>query len=237
MGLACSLARRGPGPHARAGKTSLAISAAGFIPGVGALVTTAANWVATSDMFAVSVLEPVRETGHRFGRHGYLWAGRTGPGAAFVLTTPLPTPSPPAPLRPAPQWFAAKGMGDADARTYVAAHRWVLLGFCAPFALLSAVPFAGGLAAAAGYAAAAYLVYFTLDPPGEPAARSAAQAELAGQVGALKRGAAQPVAAAKAVGAKAADAGAKAASAVLHREGPAAAALRAVAPTFVHDVK
>jgi hypothetical protein len=226
---------------------SLAISAAGFIPGAGALVTTAANWVALSDVFAVSILEPVRaqEVVLRIGRpvgqlriqRWYLCYNCSHVAQAISVTLELLNTLS---LNHSPrvlQWFAAKGMADADARAYVAAHRWVLLGFCAPFALLSAVPFAGGVAAAVGHAAAAYLVYYTLEPPAEPARRATAQAELAGEVGALKRGAAQPVAAAKAAGAKLAGAGSAAAEAVLRREGPAAAALRAVAPNYVHDVK
>ena len=41
-----------------AGKYSLIISAAGFIPGIGALVTTLSNWMIVTDLFAVSILEP-----------------------------------------------------------------------------------------------------------------------------------------------------------------------------------
>jgi hypothetical protein len=62
-------------------------------------------------------------------------------------------------------FFNAKHMTERQQQDYLTAHRWLLVGFGIPFAVLGAVPLLGPLAQLLGPAAAAHLLIRQLDPP------------------------------------------------------------------------
>jgi hypothetical protein len=80
-------------------------------------------------------------------------------------------------------WAQAKGW-SADQRTaFLNEHKWTVIGFAAPFALLNGIPFVGGFAGSVAEAAAAHLVYYVLAPP----RGGAKPAHLAGETAAVEQ--------------------------------------------------
>jgi hypothetical protein len=62
-------------------------------------------------------------------------------------------------------WAQAKGWTGDQRTAFLNEHKWTIIGFAAPFALLNGIPFVGGFAGSVAEGAVAHLVYTVLAPP------------------------------------------------------------------------